>query len=803
MGKNLKNSPNERNLAKVKAASSLITLKYNNNFCNKFFEKSKISSIVEEPSYFNEGTQNLVYDLSRASSSNTEFFNTIIDLLLQLRAAQSDQNVFVQNNTVLREQILNQLKSEVLRVSHKLTKSQIKSLEVLSSNSFDEKALTDILKSFLTSSKKKFSDDEPDGKFHGSTYALLNLGVRKIISRYTETFNKINEKKEFFSKIISHVNSRHLLHTSNNLENIKPQGSVADEQSNKKLKNSKPKTYLIKRHSLESHSEKKSFYDLLGDNIIKSSNLILPLIKLQTKLSEINILSKTRLIAQNIVNKAISKTLPSEIELVNRVIEKTQISEIQESLLYSKERYENYKVKYQTEIKKIQNQLKKFQTYKSITSSKELELKSSRVMDLSIQNEVRKNVFRLISQNQVLRRIEITSENAVKNYLTKSLIHKHKVIDKLFENYSQKHERKAVYNSKYIKHKALKLEKSLVKDINSEYVLKNDIELKNLEYTNLIKNISDYTHQNIKNRHVKKIYSNAQKFKLRNLISESYEDKTFKFKSLNYDFYKKLSNKSQIHSQELLNFLIENKLNKEKSFSDFISKKIKLVFDFSESKFKNRFFSKIRVLENNRHKELIINNLELERTKIFKNLSEEEILKSLNVTEITKKVDEIQKLQGRTISIVNQKALQKKRNFIHSLNLPEDFKNIFKFTSNDKIYHLNNVLYSPYSDKSHMIYKQTLKSEEKEEKEPIKKAQKPSIKESVPDIKKVSKPAASQILDSKEIERKLMAQTLGKKEIINLIESYMSGINIEEISRNVLNKVEGKILMDKKRVGIF
>jgi len=676
-------------------------------------------------------------------------------------------------------------------------------LEVLSSDSFDEKALTDILKSFLASSKKKFSDDESDGKLQSSTYAFLNSNVRRIISRYTETFNKTSEKKEFFSKILSHVNFRRLLHTSSNLESIKPLDNLANEKAGEKLKNVRPKTYLIKKHSLEARSEKKSFYDLLGDNIIKSSNLILPLIKLQTKLSEINILSKTRLITQNIVNKAISKVLPSEIELVNRVIEKTQIGEIQESLLYSKEQYENYKVKYQTEVKRIQNQLKKFQTYKSIASSKEFELKSGRLVEVSIQNELRKNVFRLISQNQVLRRIESTSENAVKNYLTKSLVHNHKVIDKLFENYSQKREKKVVYNSKYIKHKALKLDGRLIKDINSEYVFKNDIELKNLEYTNLVKNISDYTQQSIKNRHIKKIYSNAQKFQVRSLISESYEDKTFKFKNLSYDFHKKLSNKSQTHYQEFLNFLIENKLNKEKSFFDFIGRKSKLIFDFSEDKFINRFFSKVQILKNNRRKELIINNLDLTRTKVLKNLLEKETLKSLNVTEITKKVDKIQKRQDKTIPIVNYKFLQKKQDFRRSLSLLKGFKDSFKFTSDDRVYHLNNFLYTPYSDKSYMIYKQDLKPEKKEEKEPIKKAQKPFVKEPVPDIEKVSQPIIPQVLNSKEIEKKIMAKTLGKKEIVDLIESYISGINVEDISRNVLNKVENKLLMDKKRIGIF
>ena len=148
------NSKKSSSLQKIKPSLNLISLKYNNNFCNKILQKNTVNYNNNIENY---GSSNLIYDMSRIPSSNTEAFSTIIDLLLQLRAAQDDKNITVQNNTVLREQIVNQLKNEILRVSNNLTKKQIRDLEVVSSNNFDPKELTDLLNSFINTAKKKIS----------------------------------------------------------------------------------------------------------------------------------------------------------------------------------------------------------------------------------------------------------------------------------------------------------------------------------------------------------------------------------------------------------------------------------------------------------------------------------------------------------------------------------------------------------------------------------------------------------------------------------------------------------------------
>ena len=155
----------------IKPPASIISLKNNNLFCSHFLAQNNMATITDDSVESERGGE-LVYDFSHTDNFDSEAFGKIIDILSQLRATEDDRNILVQNNTVLREQILNQLKNEVLRVKHKLTKNQIKNLEVVSSNNFDKDALTDILRSLLESSKKKSARENEeigDTELHAET----------------------------------------------------------------------------------------------------------------------------------------------------------------------------------------------------------------------------------------------------------------------------------------------------------------------------------------------------------------------------------------------------------------------------------------------------------------------------------------------------------------------------------------------------------------------------------------------------------------------------------------------------------
>ena len=734
-----KKSPNQQGMAmtKVRTSSSLLTLKYNNSFCNKFFEKNKIASVVEEPEYFSE-TRNLVYDVSKSVHLDSEYFQVIVDLLLQLRATQNDQNIFVQNNTVLREQILNQLKSEVLKVSHKLSLNQIKNLEVLSNNNFDEKTLTDILNSFLRGSKKKFAEQPSLANHLGFRFKPSKYILRNLESKNTKLLDVVNKRSETFNKLVNYVNSKQVIHTSTDLVNLSKEETAKPDKVLRSVKSEKSKKLDDKKSVLKNYTEVKQLYDLLGDNIIAKSQLILPLIKLRVKLSEINLLSKTRLIANDVVNKTVSKVLPSETQLINKVIENTNLTELKEKLIYNQEQYENFKLKYQTEVKKVHNYFKKFQADKTLITSKNYELKTNQIISQSVQNEVRKNINKFTYQNQVYRKIENISETAVKNYVTKNLIQKDKLIYDILEKQTQTRKFKITYNKKILPRKVTLSDEYSVIDLDQKNVGLSEIRNRYFENVNVLKNSVDLTKQVALT--YKTIHRISDILKLKSnydVVHNEYDD-VLRFKNFNYELKKRFDFQNYAKLQEFVNVFNEEKLSRKKLTSEKISKSIKNFKDIVQT----------------------------------------------------------------TSLIKNRRITTENLNFIHNLNLMDIPIDEARFAEKSQIHRVNNLFSSFYDDTSHMVYKQNILPKIQEKKENPKPKAKVS-KEPDYTIKEVPKPVAPVSFNEKEFEKKIMANTLGKKEILDLIKSQLSSINLEDISQTVLSRVESQLLLDRKINGIF
>ena len=734
-----KKSPNQQGMAmtKVRTSSSLLTLKYNNSFCNKFFEKNKIASVVEEPEYFSE-TRNLVYDVSKSAHLDSEYFQVIVDLLLQLRATQNDQNIFVQNNTVLREQILNQLKSEVLKVSHKLSLNQIKNLEVLSNNNFDGKTLTDILNSFLRGSKKKFAEQPSLANHLGFRFKPSEYILRNLESKNTKLLDVVNKRSETFNKLINYVNSKQVIHTSTDLVNLSKEETAKPDKVLRSVKSEKSKKLADRKSVLKNYTEVKQLYDLLGDNIIAKSQLILPLIKLRVKLSEINLLSKTRLIANDVVNKTVSKVLPSETQLINKVIENTNLTELKEKLIYNQEQYENFKLKYQTEVKKVHNYFKKFQADKTLVTSKNYELKTNQIISQNVQNEVRKNINKFTYQNQVYRKIENISETAVKNYVTKNLVQKDKLIYDIIEKQTQTPKFKTIYNKKILPRKVTLSDEYSVIDLNQKNVGLSEIRNRYFENVNVLKNSVDLINQVALTYKTTHRISDILKLKSNYDVVHNEYDDVLRFKNFNYELKKRFDFQNYAKLQEFVNVFNEEKLSRKKLTSEKISKSVKNFRDIVQT----------------------------------------------------------------TSLIKNRRITTENLNFIHNLNLMDIPVDESRFAEKSQIHRVNNLFSSFYDDTSHMVYKQNILPKIQEKKENPKPKAKVS-KELDYTIKEVPKPVAPVSFNEKEFEKKIMANTLGKKEILDLIKSQLSSINLEDISQTVLSRVESQLLLDRKRNGIF
>ena len=250
------NSTGIKAMTNVKSPGNLITLKNNKSFCNYFINHNSMTSLVDNADEYDSRESKLIYDYSGTSSVYEDVLGKIIDLLFQLRAAQSDQNVFVQNNTVVREQILNQLQNEILKVNHKLSKNQIKNLEVISSNSFDEDKLNEILKSFLESSKKK----SPHGDLVPPGSGILN----NINLRTLE-----NIRRTYSSVLSAVVNKKTLTHRIFNNQNYE------SESSRTELINLKPPAIKVPDNKSESSNRAYSG-KLINRNITQSTEEITP-----------------------------------------------------------------------------------------------------------------------------------------------------------------------------------------------------------------------------------------------------------------------------------------------------------------------------------------------------------------------------------------------------------------------------------------------------------------------------------------------------------------------------------------------
>lgn len=263
---------------------------YNNNFCES------ISAWVHMPILSDDsrdiGKKSLIYDMSKIQGFDNEALEIIIDLLMQLRASQSDQNSFVQSNTIVRQQIISQLKNEIFKVQNTLSKDKIQKLEAISSDSFDENTLNDILKYLIKESKKKSQDNL---EIRGSLYKNINdnLTVYSNISKnYTKIENLHERYKDIYNKKIE-------------------VGILEKNYTERKLVN------LTKPVNRPSDDRISSFEQTIGSKIKadNSLNLLKPITKVSDSVGELSkIYNKKEFINRYILNSKVKLTDVNELQ---------------------------------------------------------------------------------------------------------------------------------------------------------------------------------------------------------------------------------------------------------------------------------------------------------------------------------------------------------------------------------------------------------------------------------------------------------------------------------------------------------
>lgn len=181
-------------------------------------------------------SSSLIFDMTSTNRLDQDTLKNIVDLLTQLKDSQADPNVFVQNNTVVKQQILSQLKNELINVQNKLSKGQQQKLEIISNDSFDEDTLNDLLKSLKEDSKKKLKHRLGTRSLRLTSNDVEKVTISHNVLRNQTQFIRLwNRYEKYISKepkidlfkesprqkSIVHVKKLQTAYDKNNLYNLK------------------------------------------------------------------------------------------------------------------------------------------------------------------------------------------------------------------------------------------------------------------------------------------------------------------------------------------------------------------------------------------------------------------------------------------------------------------------------------------------------------------------------------------------------------------------------------------------------
>ena len=790
------------NFMNVKNPSMIGTLKKNNNFCTSFFSKQIETTIVDNVSELNVSKE-LVYSTPYKNNFDAEAINKIIDLLMQLRAASSDQSILVQNNTVLRDQILNQLKSEVLRARNNLTKNQIENLKVISSNTFDEKTLTDILKSFLESSKKK-SDDKSEKLTHlaenKDSKSLFSKGIYK---NYISVIDRVN----YYTKVLDKVFKNVLYNPatkkkSSELKRVNSEDNTSLETLNKtEISRNKISKNKIKQNKIEILDEITKFYE---ENIISGSSLLPKIIKLQTKISEIGILEKVNTIAENVIKKSLPKVLSSETELINKIVNTEKIDKIYEDITLSKEQYENEKAYQERRISRIYNDVRKFNNSKYIIQNISEILKSNKVKGFNLEENIKKNIVKLSTQKSVINKVKNVYDNTIENTIEKNIENKTELVNKENVVSVQKEEINAVKDIVNVKRSGIKIDRDFVENIRQNNILMKDFYVQRKNLTN-IHNLSE---------------------KVNNVYSEFEEQKNIQNKenliTLKNVDYREIENEILDQKLKEIENVSENKIvNKLQKKLKTKTEKLTNKTSSLEERILTELFSPIsskKIIKTNLHKNL--NSVVVNKTK---NGTTNEVLKQKNIYEfepvyakenILNETDVEEIISRNNIKVLNPKIIKENITKTRIKNVYRDFaKNkIHKYLENTydtrKDYLINKITTDidqnqfRHFDENYMVYKENKIQSEKVKEKPKKEIRYKTKK--VGNYSKASQSSPEPInIDTRSIEKNILSKTMSKKDIIDLIESRSNSIDIEAISNEIIEKISLNMEIDRRRNGIF
>ncbi len=612
----------------------------NTTFCSHFLKKPPMAVFSDNPEQ-NDIGNHLIYDISKKAGFDQEILQSIIDLLLQLRASQNDQNVFVQNNTVVRQQILNQLKNELLNVRNHLSPGQVQKLEVISSNSFDEKTLNDLLRSLLEDSKKKFGAESYAQKGPLIKNVRDNEG---LTSRVFRTYTKLTNVEKKYRDVINTVSNAQTLERSvqeKRLINVIKPSQVQDSQDVPRDKKNLEVTKNIReiqnltKQANETVRRSENIKRIYTEKSLLSKQTdAVKNVSTQTEfhrhlysrdfnyLVEKNVKDRYEKLVESSENKALSTRKIKELNLVNRREAKQTL--IDETNLLSE--VSDIEKKVSLLNKRVnKNTRQTHELRENIISKESLNRNVTSVHNRYISKENQKDdTKRLVSRANITTRAVNKYNNITEN---QSEI---KNIDKIV----------SYVNDRYIK------KNTFLSQIDAQNVIRRQAQIKNeavnkynIKNTNILDELSS-------SRHVNKI----------NLINENVEN-NIKF----HEIENQISRINKSIEQSVPLTKIRNKILKESNTLEYVKRGPKIYNDIEmlhnksilqeyEKHVENRFSNIDRIFK----KEFSINNETENRENLLEQINRitQKNLKTVNFRNTVNKVRNAE-LQNKLFNKVN------------------------------------------------------------------------------------------------------------------------------------------------------
>lgn len=799
MENNGSNNKDKMALLNIQSPDKLLTLKRNNSFCDRFFRKNNIATVVGDFNDFNESRE-LVYDLSRVNGFESEAFNKIIDLLMQLRATDKDQSILVHNNTILREQILNQLKNEVLRVGHKLTNNQIKNLEVISSNTFDEKTLAQILKSLIESSKKKLEGKQENVDGVNTRNVFRYSTLQRTSKDYLTILNKTKYYENVVDRVLKNVYHDHLIYRNEEPESnqVHPEETAKKEhvKIHKYLKESDNKKTNIS--DIEILEEASKYYE---NNIINKS--ILPkIIKLQSKISEFNILTKVGSFVEDVIKESVPKILVSKTELINKIIDKSEIKELRENIVEHQQQYVNDKTYYDRNISRVYNEVRKFYNSKNISKNIVDVLKTTKIKNLNLEENIKKNVIKIATRKDILNRFKNVYERNTQKESDNHVINRVELVNRYKQQELSNEDVETIKDVTNLRKSGITINKTFSENVRQNNILEESLRLRKKKLKRIHKSFDKITDIFEEEKVHKNSSIDFDVIKRKYLTRNNVEDYFYKCRNI---YRNKVDNNLILRSDRKTYEFIQKEINdkvtelNEKQVKEKISKVLnKEILNVVKREIKPSVVTEYNTITGQpevRAFDLYKYSPVYRREKIF----EKGEFKSAVLKNITRVLSPYI-VRNKEIKVNTENIYRDyKKNFVD--RYVENFYDTKKEYLSDSKYGIDKKSFYNHFENDYMVYKEKYVPESNVRKDKIQR--KPDLKHTQrvdKSDRSIDKPIT---IDTKSIEKNILAKTLSKKDVMNMIQSCMENINVDSISNEVVGRVERKLMMDRRRRGFF